>query len=116
MEAHDCEYKRRVEELEAQQNEANARAQALLQQVEALTAQLQQVEALKAELQQLKKALYGKKSERMPSPTEALKRGKKADPKKTAQRRQANAEKRDDACVEEHEETLVPDAERACPQ
>ena len=54
----------------------------------------------------------------MPSPAESIKKGKrgeKADPKKAAARRKANAKARDEACVTEHEDSRVPDEQRKCP-
>ena len=70
---------------------------------------------LEAELAQFKKAVLGPKSERMPSPSESLRKGKAPDPEKTAAKRRANAKAREDACVEEHEHARVPDDERTCP-
>jgi transposase len=99
---HDCQYKERVAELEA----IVARQQA----------QLAAVERLEAELARLKKAVFGTKSERMPTPTEALKQEREPDWEAAAGRRRANAKVREEACVEEHEHSRVPDAQRNCPE
>lgn len=69
-----------------------------------------------AELAQLKKAVLGPKSERMPTPAEALKKGKQPDPEKAAEKRRDNAKVRDEACVESHEHSRVADAQRTCPE
>lgn len=98
MAEHECEYKERVVELEAivAQQDAN-------------------LTRLQADVAQLKKTLLGPKSERMPTPTESLRTGTKADPATTAARRKANGQVREEACTEEHEESLVPADQRACP-
>lgn len=96
MTEHQCQYRDELEKLRAialQQQAAIARQQ--------------------ADIAQLKKALLGPKSERMPAIKEVL--GKKADPAKTKAKRAAKKKAREDACIEELDERVVPDEERTCP-
>lgn len=92
MAEHECEYRARVGELEAR------------------------LARQEAELAQLKKALLGPKSERMPSPTETLRKGEKPDPQAVSAKRRENAAARSEACAEEHETSRVPDDQRLCPE
>ena len=91
---HECEYKQRVEELEAK------------------------LDKVMRELDQFRRKVLGPSSERLPSVDQELKRrGDKppADKAKTREKRKANAEARDAALVEEHEESRVPEDQRTCP-
>lgn len=105
MDEHDCQYRALVDELKPIVEELRAAHE------RERSARLK----LENEVTQLKKALLGPKSERMPTPSEVLKKGNKADPAKTAERRKANAQARVETCLEEHEESLVPDEGRSCP-
>jgi transposase len=74
------------------------------------------VAELKSEVAALKRMVFGKKSERMPSVAEALRkdRGKKANAAKTKERRRQNAEARQNLPTEEVH-IPVPRSERSCP-
>jgi len=92
---------------------------ALLPEVQALRKALEEERALRKKLEievaALRKALYGKKSEKLPGVKEALRKGRRPDPQETQKKRQDRAAASQEACVEEHENKLVPAEERICP-
>lgn len=96
---HRCEWRTEAEALRARAVAAEARAAELAEKVAALT-----------------KALYGKKSERMPRPSEALRRSGKVPPpaRETVQRKRAQGRKWKDELPEETVEHAMPAALPVC--
>jgi transposase len=79
--------------------------------------QIQVMEAMKAELDVLKRHVYGRRSETMPTIQRELQRKKqaKSDPQKERQRRKDNKEKKDELETQDVEHKVNREEEDACP-
>ena len=73
-----------------------------------------ELEQLRAELDALKRAVFGRKSEKMPPMEREVRRGKKADPAETRRLRKERAVAKEKLVTEEVK-LPVPDEERSCP-
>ena len=74
-----------------------------------------EADKMRAQLDAITRKVFGKSSEKMPPMDRELRRGEKADPEKTREKRRRAAELRATRAVTEEVETKVAPADRVCP-
>jgi transposase len=74
-----------------------------------------ELDQMRAKLDALTRKVFAKSSEKMPPIDRELRRGEKADPEKTREKRRRAAEFRTTRALSEDVETKVPDEKRTCP-
>jgi transposase len=118
-EAHQCEWRQRAEELEAELAGAVEELEASRAKVEKLTEELTGLKStqqqLAHEVENIKRRLLGPKSEKMPSVADELRAGKPIDFEAVLAKRRERAKAK--ASLETFTETYkVPDEQRQCPK